>query len=255
MLATLAFAGCADVMMAVISPIQNMRVSVNNTMPYPVNQVATHGTRVDIFNPQPYYAMILNGVQRGDACVIPPGGSAFDDHWSMNFSPKHLSLVAILYRDAACTEWVGMSMTPLDVYSGQSSSWVISQVWYPDNAYRYNYGYGVPTYPLTQAGGVQRITLMGPPAVGMNYVTIPNCTYYKIVVRRDGAVADTVQPGGVFRWSDLHMYAGTAFHFDISFLDQNNMFYGYKDLGNITMTSPGSLYQYMATTQDASRAY
>ncbi len=249
-----AFAGCADVMMAVISPIQNMRVSVNNTMPYPVNQIGTSGTRVSIINPQPYYAKILNGVQRDSVCVIPPGGSAFDDQWSMNFSPKALSLVAVLYRDSSCREWVGMSMAPIYVYTGQSSSWTIDRVWYPDNAYRYQNTYGVTPYPLTRIGGDQKVVLMGPPRVGMNYIAIPNCTYYTLVIRIDGKIVAYVPPEKCFRWADARMYTGTTVKVQLTFIDQYGLTYGYKDLGDVSISSYGSnVYQYMATSQDIQR--
>ncbi len=249
------FTGCAEVLTAVTEPVRNMRITVNNTLPGPLGYIGTAATKVSVFNPQPFYAKLFANDKEEPVCVIPPGGSVYDQ-WYLNFNQSVLSLVAIMYRDAACTQWVGVSMTILHLSKGGSYEWTINDVHYPDNSYRYNYGYGVPTYPLSQAGGSQRVAFPDLYLVGMNLLVIPNCTYYTVVVRINGVIRAYIKPGGFYLMKSVLMYHGADVNIQLMFADDRGLFYGYKDLYNVGLTTNGPFaWQYMATIQDANRSY
>lgn len=250
---SMSMTGCADLIMAVSAPIRNMRVSVDNTMPWPLNQVGTAGTRVSIENPQPYYALLVNTGQKYPVCVIPPGGSAVDDNWDMNIPHKVLSLVAIFYRDAQCTQWVGMRMRVLNVEVGQESKWILNYVTRPDNNGYSDNAYGVPVHPLTELGGERHVTIFGPSTTGANYVTIANCTYYTMIVRRDGRRVAAVPPGWVYPLYDTHAYGNTRVDFTMWFVDDRGVNYGYVDFP-VTLTQYGPVAnQMLVTAQDIRR--
>ncbi len=254
-LAALGLAGCAEVLTAVTEPIRNMRITVNNTLPGPLGYVGTAETKVSIFNPQIFYAKIFANDQKDSVCVIAPGESVFDE-WHLNFNQSVMSLVAVFYRDPACTEWVGMSMTVLHLSKGGSFSWTLDQVTYPDDATRWRTSYyGVPVYPLALSGESRRVSFPDLYLVGMNIVMIPNCTNYVVSVRINGINKAYVYPGQIYRLKTVEMYHDTNLNIQLVFVDNRRLLYGYKELDGIDLVVNGpSAWQYMTRVGEIQRA-